>query len=251
LAGIIELHRREGEMEGRAAMLSARALFAALLSLPFFAAAQQTIDMTPITGAFAVAYVETRGDSAAAGRAALERYRDAVGRDPGCLAVEAFAQVGRPGRFAVLETWRDQAAFEARDPEPKRELLEALRSIRISDYDERPYKALTLSPSETAGGGEASRFVISHVDVAPNTQAPQLLARLAALSRDEEGNLRFDVLQHLQRGNHFTVVEHWRTEAALDEHVEAAHTREYRDALQPLTGSPLDERVYTAIGGAR
>jgi quinol monooxygenase YgiN len=89
--------------------------------------------------------------------------------------------------------------------------------------------------------------VIAHVDVAPNTQAPQLLARLAELSRAEQGNLRFDVLQHAQRGNHFTVVEHWRNEAALDEHVAAGHAREYRDALQPLTGSPLDERVYTAI----
>ena len=151
----------------------------------------------------------------------------------------------------MLESWRDQAAFDARDPGPKRELLEALGSIRISDYDERPYKALTRSPSEAAGAGEASRFVIAHVDVAPNTQAPQLLARLAELSRNEQGNLRFDVLQHAQRGNHFTVVEHWRSEAALDEHVEAAHTREYRDALQPLTGSPLDERVYTAIAGRR
>ena len=93
--------------------------------------------------------------------------------------------------------------------------------------------------------------MIAHVDVAPNTQAPQLLARLAELSRNEQGNLRFDVLQHAQRGNHFTVVEHWRSEAALDAHVEAAHTREYRDALQPLTGSPLDERVYTAMAGRR
>ena len=27
----------------------------------------------------------------------------------------------------------------------------------------------------------------------------------------------------------------------------AAHTRQYRDAIQPMTGSPLDERVYKAI----
>ena len=78
-----------------------------------------------------------------------------------------------------------------------------------------------------------------------------MLARLAELSRSEQGNLRFDVLQHAQRGNHFTVVEHWRSDAALDEHVAAAHAREYRDALQPLTGSPLDERVYTAIAPLR
>jgi len=29
--------------------------------------------------------------------------------------------------------------------------------------------------------------------------------------------------------------------------VAAAHTRQYRDTLQPMTGSPLDERVYKGI----
>ena len=195
---------------------------------------------------FAVAYVETRPDSAAAGRAALDGYRDAVRLEPGCLQVELFEQAGRPGRFAVLESWRDAATFDARDPEPKRQLLNALRPIRISDYDERPYKSLSLDARST-DGPQPGVFVIAHVDVAPNTQAPELLRRLADSSRGEEGNVRFAVLQHLQRGNHFTVVEHWRSEAALDEHVAAASTREYRDALQPLTGSPIDERVYTAI----
>jgi quinol monooxygenase YgiN len=229
-------------------MPSLRALLVALSMLPPLAHAQPTTGATPEAGAFAVAYVETRADSAAAGRAALGQYRDAVRQQAGCLSVEVFAQAGRPGRFAVLESWRDGAALDARDPAAKRELLEALRPIRISDYDERPYKPLTRGSAVDVE--RTSVFVIAHVDVAPNTKAPELLARLAELSRNEQGNLRFDVLQHAQRGNHFTVVEHWRTEAALDAHVAAAHTREYRDALQPLTGSPLDERVYSAIAGA-
>jgi quinol monooxygenase YgiN len=39
----------------------------------------------------------------------------------------------------------------------------------------------------------------------------------------------------------------WRNRQALDAHVAARHTRQYRDELQPLTGSPLDERVYTSV----
>ena len=35
--------------------------------------------------------------------------------------------------------------------------------------------------------------------------------------------------------------------AALDAHVAAAHTKQYRDTVQPGTGSPLDERVFKAI----
>ena len=93
-------------------------------------------------------------------------------------------------------------------------------------------------------------YVISHVDVGPNLQSQPpgpLLTTLAATSRKEPGNLRFDVIQHTMRANHYTVVEGWRNQQALDAHVAAAHTRQYRDALQPMTGSPLDERVFKSI----
>jgi quinol monooxygenase YgiN len=74
-----------------------------------------------------------------------------------------------------------------------------------------------------------------------------MLKRLAEASRQDEGNVRFDVLQHMMRANHFTVIETWQNQKAFDAHVAAAHTKQYRDELQPMTGSPLDERVYKAI----
>jgi quinol monooxygenase YgiN len=49
------------------------------------------------------------------------------------------------------------------------------------------------------------------------------------------------------RANHFTVVEVWRDQKALDLHVASPHARQYRDTLQPMTGSPLDERVYKPL----
>ena len=227
-------------------MPSTRALLVALTLMPYVAAGQPT--PTPAAGpVFAVGYVETMAIQADAAGAALARYRAAVERQPGCVGVELFAQTGRPGHFAVLETWRDQAAFDGRDAAAKRQLMEALGPIRISDYDERPYKSLTSAPAKTATPDARNAFVVAHVDVAPNTAAPMLLQQLADASRQEPGNLRFDVLQHAMRGNHFTVVEQWRNQDALDAHVGTPHARAYRDALQPLTGSPLDERVYTAI----
>ena len=74
-----------------------------------------------------------------------------------------------------------------------------------------------------------------------------MLRRLAEASRQEPGNLRFDVVHHTMRANHFTVIETWRNQQALDAHTAAAHARQYRDELQPMTGSPLDERVYKAV----
>ena len=223
-----------------------RILLAALTLMPYVASGQSP---PALGGVFAVGYVETRAAAVDAGRAALEAYRDARRQQTGCIAVELFSQTGRPGHFAVVETWRNQEAFDARDPAVKKQLMDALQPVRTSDYDERPYKPLTLAADKGVGGVTRAQgvFVISHVDVAPNTEAPALLQKLADASRQEAGNLRFDVTQHVQRANHFTVVEHWQSQAALDMHVAAAHTRAYRDALQPLTGSPLDERAYTPI----
>ena len=193
-----------------------------------------------------VAYIETGSSTASNAGRALAAYRDAALKLEGVVRVDAFEQIGRPGHFVVLETWRDQKAFDARDAGPRTRLTEALAPIRISGYDERPYKTLSVAPSRDAGGA-AAVSVISHVDVAPNPAVAPMLTRLAEASRKEPGNLRFDIQQHMMRANHFTVVETWRDQAALDAHVAAAHTKQYRDELQPLTGSPLDERVFKGV----
>jgi quinol monooxygenase YgiN len=125
-------------------------------------------------------------------------------------------------------------------------LIDALGPIRVSGYDQRPYKTISVGPAPAASNGRTVS-IVSHVDVAPDPRVAGMLSRLAESSRKEDGNVRFDVVQHLQRANHFTVVETWRDQKAFDAHVAAAHTRQYRDEIQPMTGSPLDERAYRAV----
>jgi quinol monooxygenase YgiN len=184
--------------------------------------------------------------------ALLKQYRDASAREDGFVSIELFEQIGRPGHFAVFEVWRDQKTFDARNASAQQQLRDALQPLRVSDYDQRPYK--TISVDDRRGGpGRGGRLeaahvvVIAHVDVAPNPKVAVMLSELAEASRKEAGSVRFDVVQHTMRANHFTVVEVWRDTKALDAHVAAAHTKQYRDTLQPMTGSPLDERVYRSI----
>jgi len=193
----------------------------------------------------AVSYVETAASGGAEALRALRAYREAAARQDGCVQAEVFEQIGRPGHWVVIETWRDGKSFESRDAAIGQRLTEALKALRISGWDQRPYKTISVAAARgPAGAGAVS--VISHVDVAPNPAVAPMLAKLAETSRQEAGNLRFDVLQHTMRGNHFTVVETWRDQAALDTHLSAPHTKQYRDEVQPLTGSPLDERVFKA-----
>jgi quinol monooxygenase YgiN len=195
---------------------------------------------------YAVSYVEVNALSGATAIAALRQYRDASRKEDGCVRLDLFEQVGRPGHFAVVETWRDQKAFDARGTAAQKQFLDTLRPIRVSDYDQRPYKTLAVGSASPAADRHAIS-VVTHVDTAPGLEAAALLKRLAGASRQDEGNVRFDVLQHTMRANHFTVIETWQSQKALDAHAAAAHTRQYRDELQPLTGSPLDERVYRAV----
>jgi quinol monooxygenase YgiN len=207
----------------------------------------QTSAATPADTAFhAVSYVEAIASASSRAIAALKQYRDASRTQNGFVRFEIFEQVGRPGHFVVIETWRDQPAFDGRGAAAQKQLLDALAPIRVSDYDQRPYKTLSVGPAPPAANSRAVS-VVSHVDVSPDPRVAPMLTRLAEASRADEGNVRFDVLQHTMRANHFTVIETWRSQKAFDAHVAAAHTREYRDQLQPLTGSPLDERVYRAV----
>jgi quinol monooxygenase YgiN len=193
---------------------------------------------------YAVSYVEALPSSKAI--AALTQYRDSTRKENGCIRIDLFEQVGRTGHFAVIEAWRDEKAFDARSGEILKRLRDTLQPIRVSDYDQRPYKTLTVgSAPARASGGALS--VVTHVDVSQDPKVPELLRHLAEASRGEAGNLRFDVVQHTMRANHFTIVETWQSQKALDAHVAAAHTRQYRDELQPMTGSPLDERVYKTV----
>lgn len=201
---------------------------------------------------YLVAYVEIEPSARTTMVAALRAYREASGREDGAGRVDVFEQVGRPAHFAVVERWRNQASLDLHlMAAHTRQFRDALQSIRLSGYDERPYRPLSVAaPSPSGGGAGRLAYVVTHVDIAgaaAQAEAPAMLRRLSEESRREPGNVRFDVLQHAMRANHFTVVESWRDQAALDAHAAAAHTRAYRDAVQPMSGSPIDERVYTAV----
>ena len=201
------------------------------------------------TARYAVAYVEVTPTGVPQATKAFQAYRQALTGEIGFAGFDLFEQLGRPGHFALIETWRDQAALDAHQATASVTTLKgALQPIRVSGYDQRPYRTLTVAPARATPGRNAV-VVVSHVDIGGGGQVdvPAMLRKLAEASRAEPGNLRFDVTQHTARANHFTVVEVWADQQALDRHAAAAHTKQYRDDVQPGTGSPLDERAYRRV----
>jgi quinol monooxygenase YgiN len=202
----------------------------------------------PDSTAYTVAYVDILPASRAAAITAIKQYRDASRKDDGFQRIEFFEQAGRPAHFCIIETWANSRDLDTHAASANaKDFRNKIDSMRLSDYDQRPYKTLSLGAAHNDSSSR-STFVITHVDIgAQGTSASDLLRKLAETSRKEEGNLRFDVLQHTMRANHFTVIEEWRTAKTIETHAAAAHTKEYRNSLAPIAGGPLDERLYKAV----
>jgi len=178
--------------------------------------------------------------------ALLKRYRDESRRETGSLRIDILQQVGKPGHFIVLETWQDNASWTAHGMAAHTQQLAAELAAQLaSPVDQRTYSTLAIA---VGSAGDDSLYVVTHVDTIGGGQNDPagLLRQLADDSRKDDGNQRFDIVQG-ERRNHFTVVEAWRNQRALDAHAAAMHTKAYRERLQPMAGSPIDERVLTVV----
>jgi quinol monooxygenase YgiN len=109
--------------------------------------------------------------------------------------------------------------------------------------------AAPAQPQNAPQSGQEALYVVTHVDVLPAYAAEtvRLLGQFASDSRRDPGAQRFEVLQELSRGNHFTLVEAWQNRQAYEDHLAAAHSKQFRDKLQPMLGSPFDERLHHLV----
>jgi quinol monooxygenase YgiN len=168
----------------------------------------------------------------------------------GNAGVLALRESARPGRFAIVELWRDKAAREA-NASAVTALRDKFQPLFASPFDVRTNYGLDVSgPAIGAeSGGDGAVYVLTHVDVFPagKDQTIELLKALAAASRKETGSLRFEIWQQEGRLNHLPVFEAWRDGEAQRMHAVAEHTRTFRAKLVPLQGALYDERLYTLI----
>ncbi|MGH9591598.1 MAG: putative quinol monooxygenase [Bryobacteraceae bacterium] len=90
-------------------------------------------------------------------------------------------------------------------------------------------------------------YVVCHVDVAPGPSAAsgtKMLQQYVADTRKDKGAMRIEAYVQVDRTNHFSLVEVWQDRGSFEAHENAAHTRQFRQDIQPLLGSPFDERLH-------
>jgi quinol monooxygenase YgiN len=202
--------------------------------------------------AYAVTYFEVT-PSAETEAANLLRHAAAVSsEEAGKLRYDILQHIERRSQFAILEAWRDAKALDAHGATAAmKQFRDQLSPLRVSFYDQRldtgidvvPVAAPALvAPAGTSLAAKDAIHVLTHVDVTGQfkDEAIVMMKKLAADSRRE-------VWQQNNRLNHFTVVEVWKDQAALDAHNLAAGTREFREKLGGMMGALYDDRRYRTL----
>ena len=102
---------------------------------------------------------------------------------------------------------------------------------------------LAIGQAAAQNTGDAV-YVVTHVDFTPPNAAQGEAALKAFAAEAGHDAVRYEVLQEPTRKNHFTLVTVWKDQAAFDAHLSSPKTREFRNKIDPLLGSPFDERLH-------
>jgi quinol monooxygenase YgiN len=205
----------------------------------------------------AVTYLDVGTAAVAQGVELIKKFRDASRRETANLEFTILQETSRPNRFVIMESWKDQAAFEVHDKgAAKSEFETTLKPIRNSPPDRHMLQPFANAPARAtpAGGGV---YLVEHVDFlggdpAIAIAAAPLVKALAEASQKEPGAVRYEIYrQPPPRINHYEVVAVWTDAKAFDAHETAAHTLQFRAAT--AQGGPAwranlyDQRLYKGL----
>jgi quinol monooxygenase YgiN len=98
-------------------------------------------------------------------------------------------------------------------------------------------------------------YVVTYFESVPGYtgQVRNLMRDLARASRKEPGHIRMELLQRIGQPDQFVILEAWQDKDTHAAHMGAAHTKQFREKLQPLLRGPFDERPHTnlSVGAAK
>jgi quinol monooxygenase YgiN len=197
---------------------------------------------------YLVKYIEVLPAATTQAAILLKRYGEAGRKEEGNLRLEVLRRIDRPNQFAIVEAWKSAKAAEAHaSGATAKDTRDKLTPILAATFDERPSTALSVGDVASAQGLPSKAiFVVTHVDVnsAKKDDGAATLKQLAETSRKEAANLRYEAFTQSNRQNHFTLVEVWKNQPALEAHESARHTVDARNALFPMSGALFDQRLY-------
>jgi quinol monooxygenase YgiN len=155
-------------------------------------------------------------------------------------------EISRPERFAVLE--REPPDVLTVRGRGTRALIEGLTDDLTAPPDQRLNREIATATSPRVDA-RADFYVVTHMDIASpdRSRVETALYKLAAAARRTDGNLGFEIQQQIDRPNHFNLISAWLGESPFRAFTSSAATREFRQTVGPLLGSPYDERLFRRV----
>ena len=103
--------------------------------------------------------------------------------------------------------------------------------------------------AQQSAASPAPFYVLTFVDLIPPNKdtGVALLKQYVDTARKEPGNESAMALTQINRPNHLMLYEVWQNEAAFNKHEGDAATREFRTKMQPMLGSPFDQRLHSKL----
>lgn len=92
--------------------------------------------------------------------------------------------------------------------------------------------------------------VVAQINALPGKEeeVKSILAGLVEPTRQEAGCIQYELLQNNTEPNNFVLLEEWETQAALDGHSAAAHTKTAEANVDSLLAkTPPDVRFYRVV----
>jgi quinol monooxygenase YgiN len=215
------------------------------------AGAQAPATQTPDPDApiYVVRYIDVLPSMKKAANAVLKQLRETCRTETGNLRCEIVERLEQPNQYVVLEVWKDQKAFDAHGTSASATAAyDKLKPMLESPLDVRVHRALSVAPPQAPPNGRIA-YAVTHVDVIPPRagDAVALLSKMAETSRNDPGNGRLEILQQLNRPNHFSVVEIWPNRKIFENHAATPAIIEFRNELQPMAGALYDQRLYKVL----
>jgi quinol monooxygenase YgiN len=202
---------------------------------------------TASPGLYTVIYFEVAPTGSRKTTGLLRQFAAATRKEDGNAELTVLREIGRPGRFALVEAWRDKAASDAHGAAMKA-LGDKLQPLFASPFEARQFVPLSTG-APVASDQAGAVYVLTHVDVFPagKDEAAALVKTLAEDSRKDAGVLRFDATVWDGHPNHFHLIEVWSDRTARTAHVLTDHTKQFRAKVTPLEGAFYDERLFEMV----
>lgn len=156
---------------------------------------------------YAVTYLDVGANSLGRGVDLLKQYRESSRHEAANVEFTVLQETDRPNRFAIVEGWKDQSAFDAHQKAASTaQFEEALKAIRNSPPNQHVLHTFATG-SARAERPSGALYMVEHIDFLPMfaNLAQPAVRRLAEASAKEEGVLRYDIYQEpAPHANHFS-----------------------------------------------